>query len=95
VGRFRVQLETTGGTPAPRKTGLDDKLRRRDRHLMLCQSCEQYIYPSEPFCPHCDAPNRRQATADDKLKLEISTLLEEIELNNRRIVEIAERAGEA
>jgi radical SAM protein with 4Fe4S-binding SPASM domain len=95
VGRFKVQLETTDGTPAPRKTGLDDKLRRRDRHLMLCQSCEQYIYPSEPFCPHCDAPNRRQATADDKLKLEISTLLEEIELNNRRIVEIAERAGEA
>lgn len=88
VGRFKVQLETMDGVPAPRSLGLDDKARRHDRRLMLCQSCHEYIYPSEPTCPHCGEPNGPKVAADEKLEVYMRSLLDEIDLHNRRIEDL-------
>jgi radical SAM protein with 4Fe4S-binding SPASM domain len=92
VGRFEIQLEHADGSPAPRKLGLDDKRRRRGR-LMLCQSCNEYMYRSEPACPHCGEANGPAVPADDVLEAGILRSLDEIERHGRLMVELADQAG--
>jgi radical SAM protein with 4Fe4S-binding SPASM domain len=93
VGRFEVRLERADGSRAPRSKGLDDKRRKRGR-LILCQSCEEYIYAREQQCPHCGSLNGTHSAADDSLALDISRSIEEVERHGRRILEIAGIAGE-
>ncbi|MET0878983.1 MAG: radical SAM protein [Tardiphaga sp.] len=92
VGRFEVQLRRADGSRAPRSEGLDHKRRRRGR-LMLCRSCNEYIYPAEKNCPHCAAPNRAQATADvtseGDVERDMLAAIREIERHGRRILELA------
>jgi radical SAM protein with 4Fe4S-binding SPASM domain len=97
VGRFEVQLRRADGTRAPRSEGLDDRRRKRGR-LMLCQSCNAYIFPGEQTCPHCEAPNGPQhltpLPADDAFSRDVRMAIDEIERHGRRILELTGLAGE-
>jgi len=93
VGRFDVRLERADGSLAPRSSGLDDKRRRRGR-LVLCQSCDEFIYPGEPACPHCGAANGTGFGArEEKAQIDVRKSIDEIERHGRRILEIAGRTG--
>ena len=96
VGRFEVQLRRADGSRAPRSEGLDDKRRRRGR-LMLCRSCNEYIYLGEQNCPHCAAPNRATVANDSSeatLERDIRNAIDEIERHSRRILQLAGVADE-
>jgi hypothetical protein len=93
VGRFEVRLERADGSRAPRSLGLDGKRRKRGR-LILCQSCEEYIYAAEHHCPHCGSMNGTGSAADDRLALDVQRSIDEVERHGRRILEIAGIAGE-
>jgi radical SAM protein with 4Fe4S-binding SPASM domain len=88
VGRFEVRLERADGSRAPRSKGLDGKRRKRGR-LILCQSCEEYIYAAEHQCPHCGSTNGTGSAADDRLTLDVQSSIDEVERHGRRILEIA------
>jgi ribosomal protein L32 len=92
VGRFEVRLEREDGSRAPRALGLDDKRRKRGR-LVLCQSCDEYIYAAEKACPHCGSATGSKIVADEKLGLDVQATIDEIERHGRRILEIAGMAG--
>jgi radical SAM protein with 4Fe4S-binding SPASM domain len=97
VGRFEVRLERVDGSRAPRSLGLDDKRRKRGR-LVLCQSCEEYIYAGERLCPHCGASSGNHpgdpSAADDQLALDVRKSIDEVQRHGRRILEIAAMPGE-
>jgi hypothetical protein len=88
VGRFEVRLEREDGSRAPRSLGLDNKRRKRGR-LVLCQSCDEYMYASERACPHCGGANGAEPVVDEKLKLDVQMSIDEIERHGSRILEIA------
>jgi radical SAM protein with 4Fe4S-binding SPASM domain len=88
VGRFRVRLERTDGSLAPRALGLDDKPRKRGR-LVLCQTCNEYISAAERECPHCGGANRPKLMIDTKLERDVRISIDEIERHGRRILDIA------
>jgi ribosomal protein L32 len=92
VGRFEVRLEREDGSRAPRSLGLDDKRRKRGR-LVLCQSCDEYIYASERECPHCGSATGSKIAVDEKLGGDVQATIEEIERHGRRILEIARMAN--
>jgi hypothetical protein len=93
VGRFEVRLEREDGSRAPRSLGLDDKRRKRGR-LVLCSSCDEYIYASERECPHCAAATDAKPAVDDVPTFDLRATIAEIEHHGRRILEIAGMAGE-
>ena len=93
VGRFEVRLEREDGSRAPRSLGLDDKRRKRGR-LVLCQSCDEYIYASERECPHCAAATDSKPAIDEMPGFDLRATIAEIEHHGRRILEIAGMAGE-
>jgi hypothetical protein len=88
VGRFEVRLEREDGSRAPRALGLDDKRRKRGR-LVLCQSCDEYMYASERACSHCGSASGAKPVLGEKLELDIQMSIDEIERHGRRILEIA------
>jgi hypothetical protein len=92
VGRFEVRLEREDGSRAPRSLGLDDKRRKRGR-LVLCQSCDEYIYAAEKACPHCGRASGAKPVLDEKPELDLQATIDEIEHHGRRILEIAGMAG--
>jgi hypothetical protein len=92
VGRFEVHLEREDGSRAPRSAGLDEKRRKRGR-LVLCQSCDEYIYAVETACPHCGSATDAKPVADERLGLDVQATIDEIERHGRRILEIAGLAG--
>jgi radical SAM protein with 4Fe4S-binding SPASM domain len=93
VGRFKVRLEREDGSRAPRSLGLDDKRRKRGR-LVLCQSCDEYIYAAEKACPHCGNSTDSKPAIDEMPTFDLQATIAEIEHHGRRILEIAGMAGE-
>ena len=93
VGRFEVRLEREDGSRAPRSLGLDDKRRKRGR-LVLCQSCDEYMYAAEKACPHCGSSIDLKPAIDETPMLDLQATIAEIEHHGRRILEIAGLAGE-
>jgi radical SAM protein with 4Fe4S-binding SPASM domain len=88
VGRFEVRLERADGSRAPRSMGLDDKRRKRGR-LVLCQSCDEYMYAGERECPHSGGANGAKFAADETLERDLQMSIDEVERHGRRILEIA------
>jgi hypothetical protein len=72
--------------------GLDDKRRKRGR-LVLCQSCDEYIYAAERECPHCGGASGAKPVLDETFELDVQMSIDEIERHGRRILEIAGMAG--
>jgi radical SAM protein with 4Fe4S-binding SPASM domain len=93
VGRYEVRLQTADGKPAPRSLGLDDKKRRRGRRLMLCQACQEYMFPSEPSCPHCGEPNAAHPAARAESALSVQALIDEIDRHERDMLNVIESTG--
>jgi radical SAM protein with 4Fe4S-binding SPASM domain len=100
VGRFKLGLEHLDGSPAPRRLARDDKPRRRDRRLVPCRSCNEFIYPSESACPHCGASNLpehrvEEKTTLDDIKRDMRSLIDEIDLHQRQMLALVNsRDGE-
>jgi hypothetical protein len=88
VGRFEVRLEGEDGSRAPRSLGLDDKRRKRGR-LVLCKSCDEYMYASERACPHCGISTDSEPAVDETPSFDLRATIAEIEHHGRRILEIA------
>jgi radical SAM protein with 4Fe4S-binding SPASM domain len=94
VGRFQVQLEHADGSLAPRALGLDDKSRRHGP-LDLCPSCHEYVYRSEPICPHCGEVNRPKVRPEHGLEFDVRASIGEIERHGRAILELAAKSAES
>jgi hypothetical protein len=57
--------------------------------LVLCQTCDEYIYAAERQCPHCGAATAAGGANDKKPELDVRTSIDAIERHGRRILEIA------
>jgi radical SAM protein with 4Fe4S-binding SPASM domain len=95
VGRFKLGLERLDGTPAPRRLARDDKVRKRDRRLVPCRACNEFIFPSEDACPHCGVPTAaeyhvEQRTEIDDVKRDMRHLIDEIDLRQRQMIELVD-----
>lgn len=90
VGRYALRLQHSDGSPAPRALGRDDKRRRRDRRLVPCSSCHEFIYPSEPSCPHCGAVNAPRAEVASQAEVDVQNLIAEFDSHHRHILALAQ-----
>ena len=93
VGRFKIRLERADGSQVPRTMGLDDKRRKRGR-LVLCASCDEYMFAGERECPHCGSSKSAPATVDETLQRAVQSSIDEVERHGRRILEITGMAGD-
>ncbi|HVR37968.1 MAG TPA: GDL motif peptide-associated radical SAM/SPASM maturase [Thermoanaerobaculia bacterium] len=79
-GRFDLILETLDGTdgtvqvpPPPATIRTSTKNDRVPPQLTLCPACEQYVYPHEVTCPHCNADIAEVQNVIAELERAIST----------------------
>jgi Y-X(10)_GDL-associated radical SAM protein len=51
----KTLVNISRSSPAPSAHGKTGKSKRTIAELDLCRNCQQYIYPHEKICPHCQA----------------------------------------
>tara|TARA_R110002020_G_scaffold65144_4_gene172202 strand:+ start:8248 stop:9621 length:1374 start_codon:yes stop_codon:yes gene_type:complete len=90
TGRFDIVVETADGAPTP--LAIADTAPRPvgATHLVVCESCEQFIGDTEAVCVHCDTEQRSAARARLAQAQEIANLLAEIDSHARRIHSVLE-----
>jgi radical SAM protein with 4Fe4S-binding SPASM domain len=93
IGRFRIVAEDASGRRVPASRIRDDKKRGRGRKLVVCETCHEYYFAGEAFCPHCAAQDRPVAMQTGALKSDILGYLAEIELHERGMAGVLTRLG--
>ena len=88
-GRFEIVVEDANGQRVPTELACDDKKRPRGRKLELCTGCREFIFASEPICPHCGTAHRpERKSARTSSEPAVQSLVDEIDAHARRIHEL-------
>ncbi|WP_299865970.1 radical SAM protein [uncultured Hoeflea sp.] len=85
IGKFEIVLETLEGG-AVDGVAIDDAPKPHgSSHLVVCDSCTEFIGDRETICPHCGGEARMAAVARQQQSREISNLMAEIDMHSRGI----------